>query len=130
MRTHALVPAVLLGLALAAPPAGADGRHSDRDAHRYPSRSYVDRHHSPRGRTYVRPAPRRYAPPVRYRYAPPYRYPGPGYYYRPAPRVYYRPAYPVPVVPYGYYPAPRYYRGGVHGGVGLGVPGFGISLYF
>jgi hypothetical protein len=33
-------------------------------------------------------------------------------------------------VPYGYPLAPPPYRRGVHGGISIGVPGFGLSLVF
>jgi len=149
MRTHALLSVLALSAVLAAPPlAGAADRHpSSRGGHGdyRSSAGRSDRHRAPHHRydnRSRRPAPHyRYAP--RYRYdAPRYRYYGPRYryygrsysyrpysvpwYYRTYSRPYVVAPYPAPVYPYGYAP----YHGGVHGGVSLGLPGFGFSLYF
>lgn len=102
----------------------ARGRHRGhryaprgRDAYgRYPHSSYRHsyRPYDPRG-VYRSPPPVVYAPP-------------PGYYARP-------PGYYAP--PPGYYAPPRSgyapyrrYRGGVHGGVSIGLPFLGFGLYF
>jgi hypothetical protein len=152
MRTHALLSVLALSAVLAAPPlAGAADRHpSSRGGHG----DYRSSHGRGDSRSY-RAAPRgHYAPSrrpaPRYRYAPRprYRYDRPGYAYRP---YYATPYYPAPYYSAPYYPAPGYYRtyppvyaapypghpygyapyrGGVHGGVSLGFPGFGFSLYF
>jgi len=156
MRTHALLSVLALSAVLAAPPlAGAADRHpSSRGGHGdyRSSRGRGDGHRAPQyryDRRSRRPAPSyRHAPRYRYDapryryYGPRYRYYRPGYAYRPYypvpygyrtwphayhPRVYVAPPYPA--YPYGYGPVAPY-RGGVHGGVSLGFPGFGFSLYF
>ena len=144
MRLGALVPALALGAALLTPAAAEADRHRSPDRRRHSGydRSSRDhrRHYAPRAepRGHYRPHVRHhYAP--RYRHSPPYRRP----YYRPYYRPHYRPHYwpyapygpyppayhAVPPVPYGYWP-PVPPRPGLHGGVHLGVPGFGFSLYF
>jgi len=139
MKTQALLPVLVLGAVLVAVPVvGAGDRHSSSRHGEYHSDHHGDRYRSapPRYRhdshRHYRPAPRYYSPPPRHRYYEPrYRHYGPTYYYAPRPRVYYPPVYPVPVYPYrAYAPLPPPYRAGVHGGVHLGLPGLGLSLYF
>ncbi|MGD8894845.1 MAG: hypothetical protein PVJ73_02315 [Acidobacteriota bacterium] len=93
------------------------GGRSDRSAYQrgYP-RVYRHRRYTPPPRRYLLRSPRAY------RYRP---YSRPYYGYRPVP-----PAYYPPHAPYGYPVGPPIHRGGVHGGISIGVPGFGLSLVF
>jgi hypothetical protein len=146
LRLRALVPALLLGGALAAPPAAEADRYRDSDRGRRSGyqRSDRDRGHYESGRSqrsYRRsptgPYGRSHRGP---RYLPHHRRPAP--YYRPYDRRYYRPyrgPRPLPrphYAPWGgpyAYPGPFYaprYRGGVHGSVSIGLPFFGFSLHF
>jgi hypothetical protein len=152
MRFGALVPTLVLGAALVAPtPAAADHHRSSergRGGYQRSDRGHGDRY-SPRShRRYDRNRPYSSRRGPAYRYTP---RPRSRSYYRPYGRPYYRPYYygrrysyppappayhPVPrPLPYGYYGGPVWappppLRGGVHGGVSVGLPFFGFSLYF
>jgi Ni/Co efflux regulator RcnB len=149
MRYGALVPALTVAAALGAPLVAEADHHRDRDRRsRYdrPSRGHGGTDRSGRrGHKYrrrdTRASHRGYTHGYHYgrHHRLYYRYPR--HHYRPyPPRVYYRPysTYrPVPPVhhppypvPYGYPFAPPPYRRGVHGGISIGVPGFGLSLVF
>ena len=100
MKAHALVPALLLGAALLAPPpAHADSRHGPGPGrgHRPPAHGYYRQH---------RPSHGYY-----------------GYHYR-SPRPYYRP-YRYYSAPYGYYG----YGYGGYGNGGYGYGGYGYGYY-
>ena len=146
MRIGALVPALTLAAALGAPstlPAEPDHRSRDRgrrSGYDRPSPGHRDSYRSGR-RSYKKGSHRSYTRGYRHghhRYARRSR--RPYYTYRPYPRSYYRPYsryrpvrppyYPPYPVSYGYPLAPPPYRGGVHGGISIGVPGFGLSLVF
>jgi hypothetical protein len=112
LRLRALVPALVLGGALVAPPtAEADGhRRSDRGRRYGYERSDRGDHRGRSHRSYRRGQPR-----------------GHNRHQRPHYRRYQRGfphAYPGPV----YGPPP--YRGGVHGSVSIGLPFVGFSLHF
>jgi hypothetical protein len=148
MRIGALVPALGLAAALVAPPtldASPDGGRDRRgrsaydrsargrgNAYRSGRRSYRDGYRRGSRRGYHRG--QRWSPRYARRPYPAYRsyprpYPRPygyRYRYRPAPPVYYVPR----PVPYGVPVWPPPYRHGIHGGITIGVPGFGLSLFF
>ena len=154
MKLGALVPALVLGAAIAAPPSltAAPDQHHRRDRDRRSAGDRAYRGEGPRGsqRSYRhghrRGDQRRYHRDYRrysrrgarhgYVYRPPRRH------YRPYPRPYYRPyGYaPAPPVYHAPYPAPRFYRGpvygpppyrgGLHGRVAIGRPFIGFSLHF
>jgi hypothetical protein len=149
MRYGALVPALTIAAALGAPLVAEADHHRHRDrrtGYDRPSRGHGDTYRSGRrGQKYHRRDKRAFRRGYTHGYHHGrhhrryYRYPR--HLYRPyPPRVYYRPysTYrPVPPVhytpypgPYGYPFAPPPYRRGVHGGISIGVPGFGLSLVF
>jgi len=150
MRLGALVPTLACGAALVVPAVvlAEPGHHRSRDhqrsgyerssrshggyergrSHRSYSRGYSNRHSRGHHRSYGHHPTYRYR---RHSYRPHYRpyyrpYVRPYYGYRPYPSSYSAP-YPVP---YGYQVAPPPFRRGVHGGISIGVPGFGLSLLF
>jgi hypothetical protein len=136
MRLRALVPALVLGGVLVAPPmAEADGNRRVDRGHRY-GYERSDRGGHYRHRSYRRGDHRYYRG-----HRPHYRrYPHrPRHYHRPhyrpywGPRRPYRPYYYAPPG-YPFVPGPLYgpppYRGGVHGSVSVGLPFVGFSLYF
>jgi hypothetical protein len=135
MRLVALVPALVLGGALVAPPiAEADGRRRSDPERRYGyERSDRTGQRGRHYRSYRRGHPHHY----RYHHRPrPYYRPHHRRYRRPywGPRPPYRPYYFAPRgFPYAH-PGPLYapppYRGGVHGSVSIGLPFVGFSLHF
>jgi hypothetical protein len=143
MRLGALVPTLVLGVALVAPAlAEADHHRSSEHGHSAYQRSGRGHRYSHHGRyqrgrhegyrrghherRYYRAPRRPYYRPYHRTYRPYY---GRRYYYRPVPPVYYAPR----PVPYGYYGGPVWApppRRGVHGSVSVGLPFLGFSLYF